>query len=385
MSVAEGLRFFEHFAVGRLATVLAAAITLLWHPASAQTPRVEHQALAATPLPLPVAAAGDLVVTAASCRAPFREGGTTDCRIGDTVLVKFENLTEWVKSDPVKHDPANLIIALNNHPLNGTHANALIANSNLLTFDMVVPEGNDPDSEANKQGWREILRKHHSPATMMISVGLRGTPTFYGPVKLSFRLYPWYTSIIFLGIGSLLLAIIWLAGKTNLIRVPGAKPVGGQTPYSLGKAQMAWWFVLIVASYLYIWLITENRDSLTPGVLILVGISAATGLGSQVAGGSKTPGAAPSQQLADATEASLPQLPVAPVQVSKGFLADILGDENGVCFDRLQMAVWTVVLGLVFVIEVVNDLNMPDFSPTLLGLMGISSGTYIGFKLPGKS
>lgn len=67
------------------------------------------------------------------------------------------------------------------------------------------------------------------------------------------------------------------------------------------------------------------------------------------------------------------------------FLADILGDENGVCFDRLQMAVWTVVLGLVFVIEVVNDLNMPDFSPTLLGLMGISSGTYIGFKLPGKS
>lgn len=141
----------------------------------------------------------------------------------------------------------------------------------------------------------------------------------------------------------------------------------------------------IVASYLYSWLITENRDSLTPEVLILVGISAATGLGSQVAGGSKTPGAAPSQQLADATEASLPQLPVAPVQVSKGFLADILGDENGVCFDRLQMAVWTVVLGLVFVIEVVNDLNMPDFSPTLLGLMGISSGTYIGFKLPGKS
>ena len=47
---------------------------------------------------------------------------------------------------------------------------------------------------------------------------------------------------------------------------------------------MAWWFVLIVASYLYSWLITENRDSLTSEVLILVGISAATGLGSQVAG-----------------------------------------------------------------------------------------------------
>ena len=48
------------------------------------------------------------------------------------------------------------------------------------------------------------------------------------------------------------------------------------------------------------------------------------------------------------------------------------------------MAAWTVVLGLVFIVQVVNDLSMPDFSPTLLGLMGISSGTYIGFKLPGK-
>jgi hypothetical protein len=25
---------------------------------------------------------------------------------------------------------------------------------------------------------------------------------------------------------------------------------------------------------------------------------------------------------------------------------------------------------------------MPQFNPTLLGLMGISSGTYLGFKVP---
>jgi len=28
------------------------------------------------------------------------------------------------------------------------------------------------------------------------------------------------------------------------------------------------------------------------------------------------------------------------------------------------------------------DLTMPEFSATMLALMGISSGTYIGFKLP---
>ena len=39
-------------------------------------------------------------------------------------------------------------------------------------------------------------------------------------------------------------------------------------------------------------------------------------------------------------------------------------------------------LGFVFAISVVKDFVMPEFSSTLLGLMGISSGTYIGFKIP---
>jgi hypothetical protein len=46
------------------------------------------------------------------------------------------------------------------------------------------------------------------------------------------------------------------------------------------------------------------------------------------------------------------------------------------------MVVWTIILGVVFAARVKSDLVMPDFSATLLGLMGISSGTYIGFKFP---
>jgi len=36
----------------------------------------------------------------------------------------------------------------------------------------------------------------------------------------------------------------------------------------------------------------------------------------------------------------------------------------------------------ILVSSVQNNLTMPEFSTTLLGLMGISSGTYIGFKIP---
>ena len=69
-------------------------------------------------------------------------------------------------------------------------------------------------------------------------------------------------------------------------------------------------------------------------------------------------------------------------RASENFLLDILRDETGVSFHRFQMAAWTVVLGFVFVISVYRNLAMPDFSATLLGLMGISAGTYIGFKIP---
>jgi hypothetical protein len=35
-------------------------------------------------------------------------------------------------------------------------------------------------------------------------------------------------------------------------------------------------------------------------------------------------------------------------------------------------------------VKVAVNLVMPEFDATLLGLMGISNGTYIGFKLLGK-
>jgi hypothetical protein len=62
---------------------------------------------------------------------------------------------------------------------------------------------------------------------------------------------------------------------------------------------------------------------------------------------------------------------------------DLVTDERGlVALDRLQVVVWTLVLGGIFLMSVLWYLTMPEFSATMLALMGISSGTYIGFKLP---
>jgi len=51
---------------------------------------------------------------------------------------------------------------------------------------------------------------------------------------------------------------------------------------------------------------------------------------------------------------------------------------------RFQIVVWTLVFTVIFVARVFVHLAMPDFDSQLLALMGISSGTYIGFKFPEK-
>src|SRR5258706_324505 len=76
--------------------------------------------------------------------------------------------------------------------------------------------------------------------------------------------------------------------------------------------------------------------------------------------------------------------PEEPGGTSRGFLNDVMSDPTGVSLHRFQMFVWTLVLGVIFIGSVYKNLAMPEFSATLLGLMGISSGTYLGFKVPEK-
>jgi hypothetical protein len=136
-------------------------------------------------------------------------------------------------------------------------------------------------------------------------------------------------------------------------------------PYSLARFQMAFWFFLIVASFLFIWLITGANDTITGSTLALIGIGAGTALGSAA--------------IDAAGDGNAPAQP----QVSRGFFTDILTDHrSGISFHRFQMFIWTLVLGVLFIYSVWGRLSMPEFSATLLAMLGISSGTYLGFKIP---
>jgi hypothetical protein len=212
--------------------------------------------------------------------------------------------------------------------------------------------------------------------------GLLGSPTgYWRPVNISVGADPQFAvttdvsnfhlelipRAMFFLFAVLLLAalaiLLYLCRSKGLIRSgdPALPPT--KRPYSLALFQMAFWFFLVIAAYVFVWMINDELDTITESVLALIGIGAATALGSAVIDGGK-----------DTAGTGGP---------SQGFLTDVLRDNSGsVSLHRFQMFVWTLVLGIIFVASVYHDLAMPQFSATLLGLMGISSGTYLGFKVP---
>ncbi|HXO28853.1 MAG TPA: hypothetical protein VOA80_15995 [Thermoanaerobaculia bacterium] len=280
-------------------------------------------------------------------------------------------------------------------------------------------------SEDNKKVWSALLRDplHHQKREVKASVGLAGgvgVPAERSTFTLVVVQWSWY-GVLFLALGVGVLVVLFV--KHDLLR-DGPKPC----PYSLGRCQMAWWFFLIIFGYMVIWLISGDQDTITPSLVALMGISAGTGLGAvlidstsgsagltqaatdrlalqaakeneqkKVTAAKEAVAAAPTdliaqRQLGDAQAvlaAVDAKLLAVNNQVSatvagpktRSFFHDILSDSNGTLgLHRFQIVVWTIVLGLIFIDSVVMELSMPVFSSTLLASMGISAGTYLGFK-----
>jgi type VI protein secretion system component VasK len=182
---------------------------------------------------------------------------------------------------------------------------------------------------------------------------------------------------------------------------------GESKPYSLGRSQMAFWGILFLVAFLFVWVLTGTVEYVPPQALILIGISGATGLAAVAV--DKEIGSKRERRLAELEEEQSvlerkkkddpnsvtaemkARLDMIPGEVealkrllqggkSKGFWSDICSNESGPSFHRLQNVLWTMVLGAVFAGSVALAFSMPQFPDTLLVLMGISNGTYVGFK-----
>ena len=155
--------------------------------------------------------------------------------------------------------------------------------------------------------------------------------------------------------------LIYLARHSALLRDAGTKDSSLQSrTFSLAKTQMAWWFAIIFAAFVFLWLVTGEMPTLSGQALALLGISSATTMASVGISADRTPATGESGV----------------------FFRDLLSDANGITIQRFQMLVMTIALGLMFLIHVATRLTMPEFDASLLTLLGISAGTYVGLKIP---
>ena len=300
------------------------------------------------------------------------------------------------------------------------------------------------------------------------NVTIRGVDASGKPMGFDFVLISWASLALAVAAVVGAVALIWGHARNNTTLrdnlLPQLPPQ--QQTYSLARWQMAFWFVLVFGSFIFLYLLLWDYNTVSTQALALMGISSATALAAVAMDAAKdspadavnralqalglythadvlrvgqelndrkaqVPGAqqdcdasaaaaiktqhaaaashgdtklakaaAEAHELAGIAQRRLAQLQ-AEIQdrlniqraytdktkpfISQGWLKDLTTDINGPTLHRIQVLCWTVVLGFIFIIGVYRDLAMPDFSATLLALMGISGAGYVGFKWPEKN
>jgi len=274
--------------------------------------------------------------------------------LDDRISLHVQNLDSLLSK--VDENCSALVLFLDGMPLKGIQPDSCDKISGHVRFRLERVAKDD-------SAWHELLG---SPTdfTRGVSVSIGSTSSFSAVSTVTnFQLEvipktPFHIYLILLIVT--LIAFVYLCSHTTVIRGGNAGQELAIRPYSLSLFQMAFWFFLVIAAYVFIWLICDELNTITDSVLGLIGIGAATAVGAKIVNDRTTGTDAPT--------------------VTGGFVNDLISDANGVSIHRLQMFVWTLVLGVIFLASVYNDLAMPEFSATLLGLMGISSGTYLGVK-----
>jgi hypothetical protein len=301
---------------------------------------------------------------------------TTYVRMGEQVTVCIRGLHDWIWVQGNK--PSTLRLSIGGHILS-TVAPSTIGPSDQEYLNFVPHL--DPSQDADWKAWAAIVdaSRHEGSkgddkelGKLTLTVATNQNESFetvvYARIGTGGDSWYWILILFVLLIGTL----AYLAVTRDMLSSPlSTRPKNAHSPFSLAMVQMAFWFCLSVGAYVYISLVTRQVHVPMGSVLGLLGISATTGLAAVFVDKRKSDDATDGQKAT-------------PPATSHGFVTDILSDGDGVSFHRFQIAVWTIVLGTAFVWSVYHNITMPEFDASLLTLMGVSSGTYVGFKFGEK-
>jgi hypothetical protein len=358
---------------GRVAAAAVVALSLaLAPPALGQVIKEPADPLDAAPAAPPAPPAKSPVVV--DVRSHAHPDRPLQAGLGERVTLDVEGLRAGLAA--MTNGCEELILFIDGVPIPGTPPESCTLEDGRVRF--LLDRTDDSDA-----AWHTLLGSPDDfTRQVTLSVGPEGDEQWPTKVR-DFRLellpeLPFY--LFFVLLAAALALAVWLARRTALLRDPHVvPPAGALAPYSLARFQLAYWSFLALAAFVFIWMVTEELDTITGSVLGMLGIGSGTALGASLIAQGKEGGGGGVK----AVPGEKPPLAAEPrVAASQGFLRDLLDGPQGLSLYRLQMLGWTLVTGVIFCVSVYNRLAMPDFSPTLLALMGVSSATYLGAKIP---
>jgi hypothetical protein len=281
-----------------------------------------------------------------------------DCiGLGDYIELNVKNLGGLLTA--ANNRNLSLLLYLNDVPMRGISPTIVDINKEMIVFQLTR-------NDSSKQFWDLLYNKSDRKPikSMDVSIGINDNGAMKGPAgKINVQLYSNSRSVLVsvcLGIAIVLLLL--LAYFTDIVRDGKSQSKTIRATYSLAKCQLAWWTLIIFCSVGYIFSITGELPTITSQALILLGISMGTTAAASIintSGGTQK------------------------INVHKSFwFIDLLWDNNAISIHRFQMVIWTIFLGVYFLVRVRENLSIPELGSDLLTLMGISSGAYIGLKIP---
>ncbi len=301
-------------------------------------------------------------------------------RLKDSILLRVQGLAPKLNGSSC--EAAKIVLYLDDRQFPKHYGSCPNPEGGLIRFDLDWNADSGPV-------WQAILKNRGLTGELQLLVtagpeGERAWPSDEGSFPFERIHRPWlYQWVAFFLAFSC--AVASLSRNSYLLRDSGTVPAGQWPAYSLAKVQMLWWTFWIAIAFALLYMITW-QTALSTGAVILMGISGLTGLAAVGIDDSKVSAAQAKLQVtaagtpehAEATAAA-----TAPVATGN-FFKDIVSDGRGVSPHRVQLVLWTLILTVVFVAELLSDLKMREFDTNLLTLMGISSGIYVGFKYPEK-
>jgi hypothetical protein len=134
--------------------------------------------------------------------------------------------------------------------------------------------------------------------------------------------------------------------------------------FSLSKVQMAMWTFVFGLAYVVLAAIWKDFLDITDGMFWLMGISSTTAVGAK----------AIVLKNLEALDSNKPSTLLTDY--------DKTSEKYRLSLHRCQIALWTLIVLVIYVIDLFGTMHLPNIPNKLLVLMGVSGGTYLGFNYP---